>query len=233
MAVKNTKGCFDMTNKDYIPCHTYTGRLVNLADFQETDIDLRDIAVSLSRQNRYAGHSAVPWSVGQHLMLCGAMAQAAGVSDTDTRCIFLHDIEETWVQDVIWPVKTNLMLGRYSAISDNVSKKVYSFFGLADDYANADTRYLLKTFDRAAYIIEGFQLIPGFVHNQDDFHNDVNALVKQLVEQEFSIPQWLWEMDSNTVAQELFEILNVFHAETVLGQPISAEVEVEDDNNVA
>lgn len=216
-----------MTDKVKVEMRTFTGRWIDLLNFKKEDIDLRDIAVSLSRQSRYAGHSALDWSVGQHIILCGAMGQAAGVSDDDVKALVLHDVEETWVQDVIWPIKNNFTLSKYGKVSDKISDVVYDFFGLKEHWSSSDTKYLVKTFDRAAYIIEGFQLLPGFVHEQEYFNDDINNLVKKLIEEDFSIPDWLLHMPPNDVANEIFEILNVWNTEHVLGIELSSEKENE------
>lgn len=203
---------------------TYTGRHINLRNFSKEDIDLRDIAVSLSRQRRYAGHTAVPWTVAQHITLCAAMADIMGCSDEDIKAVFLHDVEETWVQDVIFPIKSNLMLSEFKTLSRNISDEVYDFFGLEGYLNNANNRHLIKVFDMSAYIIEAFHMVPGFVHNQNLFDQDVNTLVTNLIENNFAIPQSLIDVDEMTMAQDVFEILNVFSAENVLQAPISSDL---------
>lgn len=210
-------------NKDVFT-HTYSGRLLNLRYFSKDDIDLRDIAISLSRQRRYAGHTAVPWTVAQHITLCAAMADYMGCSDDDIKAVFLHDVEETWVQDIIFPMKRNFMFGEYKTLSRDISNKVYDFFGLPGYLNNSDNRHLIDVFDQTAYIMEAFQMIPGFVHDQNLFHNDVNALVTELINKDFSIPQGLIDHDEMSLAQDIFEILNVWAAEKTIGAPISSEL---------
>lgn len=213
-----------MAINNNIYAHTYSGRLIDIAHFQKSDIDLRDISVSLSRQRRYGGHTAVPWTVAQHLTLCGVMADMMGCSDDDIKAVFLHDIEETWVQDVIFPIKRNLMLGRYDKICREISDVVYDFFGLKDFFKSSDNKHMVECFDRAAYILEAFTMVPGFVHDQNMFHDDVNSLVTTLVDKGFHIPQNLIDVDELEMAQDMFEILNVWAAEKTLGAPISSEL---------
>lgn len=48
---------------------TFTGKAFHVLDPRPEDIDLVDVAHALSICARYAGHSRVPYSVGQHSML--------------------------------------------------------------------------------------------------------------------------------------------------------------------
>lgn len=210
-------------NKDVFT-HTYSGRLLNLRTFSKEDIDLRDISISLSRQRRYAGHTAVPWTVAQHITLCGAMADVMGCSDDDIKAVFLHDVEETWVQDVIFPIKRNFMFNDYKTMSRDISNVVYDFFGLKGYLNNTDNKHLINVFDQTAYIMEAFQMVPAFVHDQNLFHDDVNTLVTELISKDFSIPQSLIDVDEMKMAQDVFEILNVWSAENTIGAPISSEL---------
>lgn len=202
---------------------TYSGRDVDLKNFTKDDIDLRDIAISLSRQRRYAGHTAKPWTVGQHLFLCGMIAQVLGLSDKVIMGAVLHDVEETWIQDTIWPIKKNYMYQDYDIDADKISEVVFEFFGCD---INENQMDLVKCIDRAAYIIEAFHLSPGFVFEREYFADNVVEMIDRLVNDlDFKIPQDLMDLDEMTVAQDLFETLNVWAAEKVLGAEISVEFE--------
>lgn len=203
---------------------TFTGRQIDLTDFKKEDIDLRDIAISLSRQNRYAGHTAVPWSVGQHSILCGAIAQELGATDKATQSVFLHDVAETWIQDIINPIKSNYTLGTYKKLDTAITKKTYDFFGLKDEFEDYHISKFTADVDQVAYIIESLQMIPVFKYKADDWNEHIQAYVKHLGSQNFSIPEWLIQMTPTEVAEQLFEIMNVWKAEDTLGGEISSEI---------
>lgn len=50
-------------------CNTWSGNQVDFNDVKEDQIDITDIAISLSRINRYCGHTFKPYSVAQHCVL--------------------------------------------------------------------------------------------------------------------------------------------------------------------
>ena len=89
----------------------WTGsRMIDVLDPDPEDILLPEIAIGLSREVRYGGAAtAVPWSVGQHSLLCDDMAEADGLGAPDVRlCILLHDAPEYMLRDLISPVKRQL-----------------------------------------------------------------------------------------------------------------------------
>lgn len=84
---------------------TYTGRFYPFSP-QAEDVNIEDIAHSLSMQCRYAGHGRQFYSVAEHsvhiarwLMGCGPRAAITGL---------LHDATEAYVVDVPRPVKAHL-----------------------------------------------------------------------------------------------------------------------------
>ena len=83
---------------------TYTGRYVDLKNFKKEDIDLTDITISLSRQNRFNGHILVDWSVLKHSVFCSLIADALGDNNDMKKLMILHDIHETWYQDIANPI---------------------------------------------------------------------------------------------------------------------------------
>lgn len=204
---------------------TFTGRKIDIAKFTKDDIDLRDIAISLSRQRRYAGHTSIPWTVGQHIILCYMIADFCEHSEDMKKAAFLHDVEETWVQDIIYSVKSLYVLNRYNAVSSNISYVVFDFFGLPDDFMTSlDNKRLLKAIDETAHIYESMHLFPGFVHDSAEFTFTTNEIVKYLTQKNFAIPNDLFRMHENEVAQNILEILQVMHTEKMVGQEISSEL---------
>ena len=82
---------------------TYTGRQFFPANPSIEDIDIRDIAVSLSRQNRYTGHTKKPYSVAQH---CVIMSQE--INPKFAKEALLHDAAEAYISDISSPVRQYL-----------------------------------------------------------------------------------------------------------------------------
>lgn len=203
--------------------HTFTGRMVDIEHFKKSDVDLTDISISLSRQRRYAGHTAMPYSVAQHSVVCSMIAAVLKLNDTIIKCAFLHDAEETWVQDVVQPIKRNYMLGRYAQVSDKVSEVVYDFFGLGKAWSNPDIRNTVRSIDQAAYHYEASKLIPSYRYSDDRFTQDAKAMIAELEELKFEIPQGLIVFSDSDMAQLLFEQMNVIYTEHVLGAEVSSE----------
>jgi len=107
---------------------TYTGRAVDLDRFREDDVDIEDIAHSLSMQCRYNGHTKQFYSVAEHsihisnhLALCayGPTVQLAGL---------LHDAHEAYVGDIIRPIVQDKMMLSFRRIRDAVQAVIESKF---------------------------------------------------------------------------------------------------------
>ena len=71
-------------------------------------IDIRDIAHSLSLQCRANGHYAEFFSVAQHCINCMQEAKARGLNQRIQLACLIHDASEAYVADVPRPVKLGL-----------------------------------------------------------------------------------------------------------------------------
>ena len=82
---------------------THSGINFNINSPKVEDIDIRDIAVSLSKQCRFNGHCHGFYSVAQHSLL---------VSDYCENKLWglLHDAAEAYIGDIVSPVKRQLQL---------------------------------------------------------------------------------------------------------------------------
>jgi hypothetical protein len=69
---------------------TVSGLIIDLADPKPEDIRVDDIAWSLSRQSRYAGHtmSRIPYTVAQHTVMVSRYIEEALTPDTDLNTVF-------------------------------------------------------------------------------------------------------------------------------------------------
>lgn len=91
---------------------THSGRFVHPFAIEPTDVDIDDIAVALSRINRYLGHTKYPYSVAQHCVIVSRLvprwAAWAGL---------MHDAPEAYLGDVIAPIKM-MLDARYKRAED-------------------------------------------------------------------------------------------------------------------
>lgn len=98
---------------------TWTGRLVNPISLASSEIDIRDIARSLSCLCRFNGHVRQFYSVAQHCVLASAyIPEPSRSSHTDVhaflgdrlndqRCALLHDAHEAYLGDIVRPLKSS------------------------------------------------------------------------------------------------------------------------------
>ena len=88
-------------SKDWI--QTYTGRKFSLINPKPEDVDIIDIAYSLSRQCRFNGHTLFFYSVAQHSCLV-----SQNVSKENEKWGLLHDAAEAYIGDIVRPLKSLL-----------------------------------------------------------------------------------------------------------------------------
>ena len=79
---------------------TFRGHAVKPLEMREADIDLYDVAHSLSMQCRWNGHTRSFYSVAQHCILVSRLADAR-----DALWGLLHDAAEAYLHDMVSPIK--------------------------------------------------------------------------------------------------------------------------------
>lgn len=79
---------------------TFTGRAFSLLNPSPDDIDIADIAHSLSMQCRFAGHTKRFYSVAEHCVLA-----SRAVPGDLALVTLMHDAAEAYVQDITRPLK--------------------------------------------------------------------------------------------------------------------------------
>lgn len=87
---------------------TFSGRLVDVMALRPGDVDLLDIAVSLSRQCRFNGHCRFFYSVAQHSVLCSHAPLPVGAGEDSAAArmaLLLHDAGEAYLGDITRPIK--------------------------------------------------------------------------------------------------------------------------------
>jgi hypothetical protein len=94
-------------NSDTIKLYP-SGKYVDPFDLHIADINIADIARSLSLQCRFAGHLCQPWSVAQHSLLVSAL-----LPEQYRLWGLLHDAEEAYLPDMTRPVKRRPQMSYY------------------------------------------------------------------------------------------------------------------------
>jgi uncharacterized protein len=109
----------------------FSGRLVDVLNPKATDIDIIDIAHSLSMQCRFNGHTSVFYSVGEHcaLMMDWILATHKTPSLPHLALsILLHDATEAYLCDIPRPVK--LYLPEYKKWEKNFENVISQKYGV-------------------------------------------------------------------------------------------------------
>lgn len=120
---------------------TYTGKAFVPADPDPKLIDIRDIAIGLSREARFNGHTRGnhPYSVAQHSVMASHV-----VPYEMTLWGLLHDASEAYCKDLTWSVKT--LLPEYKELENRILKAVAEKFDLPwpppPEIKEADNRLL-------------------------------------------------------------------------------------------
>lgn len=108
---------------------TYTGRVVDPCNLQIEDVDIKDIAHSLSMQCRFAGHTREFYSVAQHSIRVSELVQPEHALHA-----LLHDATEAYVQDIIRPVKYEPKMRGYLVLEERVWISVAQYFKIGIDH---------------------------------------------------------------------------------------------------
>jgi uncharacterized protein len=100
---------------------TYTGKPVNLAEFDWTMIDSLDISISLWYNIRFNGHLGAHFSVWHHSLIGSYMA------DTPHQKMeaLLHDVSEAYTGDITLPMKE--MFPEIVQFEDKIAGTIFDF----------------------------------------------------------------------------------------------------------
>jgi len=105
---------------------TYSGVQFTPVTPNPAQLDIKDIAHSLSLMCRGNGHIVHFYSVLQHCINCAHEAAARGLSLRVQQACLLHDASEAYLSDITRPVKKHLP--KYVEIEDNLQNVIYSYF---------------------------------------------------------------------------------------------------------
>ena len=106
----------------YITTHTKI-HFYPLSD-EEQQIDIKDIAHSLSLICRANGHFPHFYSVAQHSINCMNEARARGYSERVQLGCLLHDASEAYLSDITRPIKPYLT--EYLRIEEKLQAKIFN-----------------------------------------------------------------------------------------------------------
>ena len=178
---------------------TYTGKQFYPLSPRPEDIDIIDIAHSLSLQCRYNGHVDRFYSVAEHCIL---MASKMPTKQLALEAL-LHDAAETYVGDMVRPLKINMP--QYVAAEKVVELAIAHKFGLPINFdgerqtyamppvvKEADTRILLT--ERAAlmgdkqpadWVMEGMEPLDVYIYawSPQEAENQYLSAFEKLVSQ--------------------------------------------------
>ena len=107
---------------------TYTGKTFDYNNITNDSICVVDIIHSLTRLNRFVGHSSRTYSVGEHTFYCLLMAEKLGYNAKQKLQVFIHDFTEAYVGDCPSPLKR--LLPSFSTIEANVESAILEHLGL-------------------------------------------------------------------------------------------------------
>lgn len=128
---------------------TQSGRIVDLLNFNPSDVDIDDIAHALAHQCRFGGHVREFVSVAQHSVLVSMLVppqfQLHGL---------LHDGHEAYMTDIPTPLKR--LLPEYYVIAEGVQKAINNRFALSEQEPLE-----VKEADRKALVIEAMNFMPS------------------------------------------------------------------------
>ena len=123
---------------------TYTGKHVHPLNPSPEEIDVEDVARSLSQMCRFLGHLDVFYSVAQHSVLVSEL-----VPHEDALWGLLHDASEAYLCDLPAPIKREPEMAIYRTAEERLMRAICARFGLEPDMPES-----VKIADRALLATE-------------------------------------------------------------------------------
>ncbi len=125
---------------------TFSGQMIEVANPDPLQLYAIDIAVGLSRECRFGGHTKRFYSVAEHAMWC---ADRALELFPDKKYIafklLMHDAHEAYLKDIPSPVKS--LIPAYEYLRANWDKAIELRFGLTPFHYHEEE---IKAIDREA-----------------------------------------------------------------------------------
>ncbi|MDO6628734.1 MULTISPECIES: hypothetical protein [Bacillus cereus group] len=141
---------------DYIGL--YSGRRFYPMNPRPEDVTVLDIAHSLSRMPRYAGHLEKFYTVGEHSLYCYWIAKKLGFSPLIQMYCLMHDASESIVCDLPRPLKDQVP--EYKKIEDGIMSTIWDMVGIP--HPTKEDYHIVKKIDNTILIFELIQLAQRF-----------------------------------------------------------------------
>jgi hypothetical protein len=142
---------------------TASGWMIDYTNPDPDVISISDIALALSRINRFNGHTSIEWSVASHSILCLDFATQFYRDRVDDRMgmhILLHDAHEAYTGDIVTPLKHMPEIRQHlQAVEARLQYAIELAFGISHP-TNAE-REFIKMIDEFALAIEAHHLMPS------------------------------------------------------------------------
>lgn len=158
-----------------------SGRHLDLNNLQPDDIRIEDIAWGLGRTLRFGGHIREDYSVAHHCIVMSYYVPEEFALEA-----LLHDAAESYLGDIIWPVKS--LFPQISEFEDTIVLKIMNRFGV--DVAHTEGDFIDEpTYIKSEPIAKAdLKLVDheSFSFGRDgQFHTDVeSAWLKAAMEHE-------------------------------------------------
>jgi hypothetical protein len=106
---------------------TFTGKRFYSLNPKAEDVDIIDIAHSLSNQCRYGGHTNIHYSVATHCCVLSDYMRRRSSSRRDALIALMHDAGEAYLSDIVRPIKHRVtQLKEVEAAIDRVVFEAFS-----------------------------------------------------------------------------------------------------------
>ncbi len=151
---------------------TYSGKQVNPFNIRLEDLDINDIAHSLSLLNRFLGHTVEPYSVAEHSVRVSCLCEPR-----DALAGLLHDASEAYLGDVSTPIKNHPCMEGYRTAEWRAMHKVIAKWGLS-----GESLARVRVVDETICATEGAKLffeVPAWTDMRDKYW--------------FGITPWPWK----------------------------------------
>jgi 5'-deoxynucleotidase YfbR-like HD superfamily hydrolase len=144
---------------------TYTGKYIDVFDMNIEDIDIIDIAHSLSLSSRWNGHTKEHYSIAEHSIW---MANNANTLEEKMECL-IHDATEAYIVDVPSPIKRRLP--QYIEVEEKLNKIICEKFNIKYPFSKK-----LKELDRKSL---------EFEWNNKVLNNNFKSMTSEISEKTF------------------------------------------------
>lgn len=177
---------------------TYTGKTIDYSNVTKEDIEIEDILYSLSRINRFVGHSVRPYSVLEHSIVCYFMAVSLGYSKREQLLCLIHDFPEAYVGDCPSPLKS--LLPEFSIIEERIETAIFNKLDI--EIPTKDEIKKIKTVDLTSLYCEMRDLT---YHNQKVVDE---SLMNLEIAESFNLKKEL-KYNEEDIVKELRDLLEI------------------------